>query len=157
MFTENEIEQFMQLAIQQAQIAFDQQEVPIGAILVDKKTKEVVAKNHNQKETTQKSTAHAELLVIQEANHKLKNWRLENYALFTTVEPCLMCAGAIIQSRISELFYGIADPKFGAVESLYQTLADQRANHQVTIHSGILEDQSKQLIQDFFVNLRLEK
>ena len=157
MFSKEETEQFMQMAIDEAQIAFDNQEVPIGAVIVDKKTKEVIAKNHNQKEGSQKSTAHAEILVIDEANRKLNNWRLENYVLFTTVEPCLMCAGAIIQSRISELYYAASDSKFGAVESLYQALNDQRANHQVEVHSGVLEAESKKLMQDFFVNLRLEK
>lgn len=157
MFTKKEIEQFMQVALAEAKIAFDNGEVPIGAVLVDKETKEILAKNHNQKEQLQKSTAHAEILVIQEANQKINNWRLENFALFTTVEPCLMCAGAIIQSRIPELYYGVNDQKFGAVKSLFQTLDDQRANHQVDVYSGICEAESKKLIQDFFVNLRLKK
>lgn len=157
MFTKNQTEQFMQIALDEAKIAFDNGEVPIGAILVDKNSKEIISKNHNQKEQSQKSTAHAEILVIQEANQKINNWRLENLVLFTTVEPCLMCAGAIIQSRIPVLYYGINDEKFGAVKSLFQSLDDQRANHQVEVHSGICQAESKKLMQDFFANLRLQK
>jgi tRNA(adenine34) deaminase len=147
-------EKYMKLALEEAQLAYSQGEVPIGAILVDRRTGQVISAEHNQKERNQIATDHAEILAIQSANKKLGTWRLEDTAMFVTVEPCLMCAGAIIQSRIPELYYGAADMKFGAVESLYQTLTDPRSNHRVDTHLGIMAEESRQLMQNFFLKIR---
>ncbi len=145
-------ETFMQMALKQAQLAFDEGEVPIGAVLV--KDGQVIAADHNRKEQSQMATAHAEKLVIEAANHYLGSWRLNDCSLFVTIEPCVMCCGAIIQSRIPKLFYGAADPKFGGVSSLYHLLEDSRSNHFVEVYPNILADQSAALMQGFFRKLR---
>ncbi|AZZ60328.1 nucleoside deaminase [Oenococcus sp. UCMA 16435] len=145
-------EEFMQMALKQAQLAFDEGEVPIGAVLV--KNGQVIAADHNRKEQSKMATAHAEKLVIETANHYLGSWRLNDCSLFVTIEPCVMCCGAIIQSRIPKLFYGATDPKFGGVSSLYHLLEDSRSNHFVEVHPNILADQSTDLMQSFFRKLR---
>ncbi|AWW99182.1 nucleoside deaminase [Oenococcus oeni] len=151
-YNQSMTEEFMQLALKQAQTAFDEGEVPIGAVLV--KDNQVIAADHNRKEQSGIATAHAEKLVIEGANRSLGDWRLNDCSLFVTIEPCVMCCGAIIQSRIPRLFYGAADPKFGGVSSLYHLLEDSRSNHFVEVYPDVLAKQSANLMQDFFRKLR---
>lgn len=141
----------MRLALIQAQKAFEKKEVPIGAVIA--KGKDILAEAHNIKETSHSPTAHAEILAIQTASQKLSNWRLEECTLYVTLEPCLMCAGAILQSRISKVVIGALDPKAGAVISLYQTLNDPRLNHRPKVVTKVLEQECSQILKDFFQNV----
>lgn len=143
---------YMQIALKEAMKAYDLQEAPIGAIIV--KDNQIIAKAYNLRETSKSPLAHAELLAIDEAAKKLGGWRLSGAAMYVTLEPCPMCAGAIYQSRISTLVYGAADPKAGAVNSLYTILNDPRLNHQVEVISGVLAEESSQLLKRFFRELR---
>ena len=145
-------EQFMFMALQEAQVAASQSEVPVGAVLV--RGNEVVAKEHNGRESRQDPTAHAELYVIKEAAIRLNSWRLEGTTLYVTLEPCLMCAGAILQSRIPRLVIGTMDPKSGACGSLFSVHQDSRLNHQVNVEAGILEEPCRSILQTFFRRLR---
>ena len=141
----------MRLALIQAQKAFNKKEVPVGAVII--KGKETLAETYNIKETSHLPTAHAEILAIQKASKKLSNWRLEGCTLYVTLEPCLMCAGAILQSRISKVVIGALDPKAGAVVSLYQTLNDSRLNHRPQVIINVLEKECSQILKDFFQNI----
>lgn len=146
---------FMQLALKEAQKATELGEVPIGAILVY--NDEVIARAHNLRETTQNAVTHAELMAIQEACAKLGSWRLENTTLYVTLEPCPMCAGAILQSRIPRVVYGARDKKAGCVDSLYHLLNDDRFNHECEVIEGILAEECGQILTDFFRALRERK
>jgi len=139
---------YMREALVEAQKAADNEEVPIGAVIVFEG--QIIGRGYNRRERDKKATHHAELLAISEANESLGNWRLLDCALFVTVEPCIMCAGAINLARIPKVYYGAANPKFGAIESLYQILTDKRLNHRVEIESGILEADCADLMQNFF-------
>ena len=143
---------FMKLAYEQAQIAYSLGEVPIGAIIV--KNDEVIAKAYNQTEALQNPLGHAELLAIQSASKALHTRRLTDCTLYVTLEPCLMCAGAIILSRIPIVYVGSKDPKAGAVYSLYETLNDARLNHQCEVHQGIMNEECSALLSTFFKELR---
>lgn len=151
-FSEAEKSAFMFEALLEAEKAYQLEEIPIGAVIV--KDKKVIARSFNQRELRQISTAHAEINVIEAANQFLNNWRLIDCQLFVTIEPCVMCAGAIGLARISELYYGAANQKFGAVDSLYQALADERLNHQVYVERGILADECQAIMQSFFKERR---
>ncbi len=151
-YDQSKIFNFMEIALKQAQLAFKEQEVPIGAILV--KDGNIISQNHNRKEQLNLATAHAEKLVIEEGNLKLNSWRLTGCSLFVTVEPCVMCCGAILQSRIPELYYGTNNTKFGGVNSLYNLLDDRRENHEVKIYPRILERASNNLMKKFFLKIR---
>lgn len=140
---------FMGLAIDLARKAAAQAEVPVGALIVTR-SGEIVAEAYNQKESQPSALAHAEMLAIAEASKKLGRWRLHGLKLYVTLEPCLMCAGAIIASRLDEVIYGAKDLKAGAVESLYTTLSDSRLNHRPKVTSGILEEECGQLLKEFF-------
>ncbi|MGR3741374.1 nucleoside deaminase [Companilactobacillus sp. DQM5] len=153
-FTENELELFMDLALQQAQLAKEIAEVPIGAIVVDNKTKKIIGKGFNKRETLQDSVWHAEIEAIQESCKKINIWRLENTTLFVTLEPCPMCAGAIINSRIPNVVYGAKDLKAGSVDTLNHLLTDARYNHQSDIVSGVKEDECATILKDFFQEIR---
>ncbi|NPD12869.1 nucleoside deaminase [Enterococcus sp. MMGLQ5-2] len=142
----------MSEALLEAEKAYQLEEIPIGAVVV--KDKKIIARSFNQRELRQISTAHAEVNVIEAANHFLNNWRLLDCQLFVTIEPCVMCAGAIGLARISELYYGAINQKFGAVDSLYQVLADERLNHQVYVEKGILAADCQALMQKFFKERR---
>ena len=144
-------EEGMRLALIQAQKAFNKKEVPVGAVIA--KGKNILAETHNIKETFNLSTAHAEILAIQTASQKLSNWRLEDCTLYVTLEPCLMCAGAILQARIPKVIIGALDPKAGAVISLYQTLNDSRLNHRPQVMTGVLKQECSQILKDFFQNI----
>lgn len=151
-FSEAEKEAFMVEALLEAEKAYQLEEIPIGAVIV--KDKKIIARSFNQRELRQISTAHAEINVIEAANQFLKNWRLIDCQLFVTIEPCVMCAGAIGLARISELYYGAANQKFGAVDSLYQVLADERLNHQVYVERGILVEECQAIMRKFFKERR---
>ena len=143
---------FMQKALQLAKQAKQQGEVPVGAVLVH--NYQVIAVAFNQKEQKKQATAHAEILAIQEAEQKLNRWRLNDCELYVTLEPCVMCAGAIISARIRRLIYACKDPKAGAVCSLYQLTQDPRLNHQVLVTEGLLAEESSALLKSFFQERR---
>jgi tRNA(adenine34) deaminase len=142
----------MHRALAEARAALAADEVPIGAVIVHKDR--VIAAAHNQRETLQDPTAHAEMIAITQAASALSSWRLEDCTLYVTLEPCPMCAGAIVQARIPEVVYGAADPKAGAVESLYQMLSDLRLNHRAELVPGVLAAECSKLLSDFFQQKR---
>lgn len=142
----------MEVAVQEANAALSEGEVPIGAVVVC--DGEVVGSGHNQRESMADPTAHAEILAIREGGQRMGDWRLVGCTIYVTVEPCPMCAGAIQQSRIARLVYGIPDPKAGAVESLYNIVQDERLNHSVEVTVGVGEDKCRQLMRKFFKELR---
>ncbi len=144
---------YMKLAIVEAKKALEIEEVPIGAIVIynDK----IVGRGYNLKERDFDPTAHAEILALRDAAQNMHSWRLDNCDLYVTIEPCPMCAGAIVQARIRKLVFGAFDPKAGATGSLYNIVQDQRLNHQVSeVKGGILAEESRHLMQDFFNKLR---
>nr|WP_050779485.1 MULTISPECIES: tRNA adenosine(34) deaminase TadA [Lysinibacillus] len=145
----------MKQALEEAQQAALLGEVPIGAVLVYEG--KIIARAHNLRETTQNATTHAELLVIQEACKKIGSWRLEDTTLYVTLEPCPMCAGAILQSRVPRVVYGARDQKAGCVDSLYHLLNDERFNHDCDVTEGILAEECGQILTDFFKALRDRK
>ncbi|RNF38098.1 tRNA adenosine(34) deaminase TadA [Planococcus salinus] len=154
----NGIEQdqyYMQLAIEEAQKASQKGEVPIGAVIV--REGQVIARAHNLRETTQNAVTHAELLAIQEACTNIGSWRLEHTELYVTLEPCPMCAGAILQARIPRVIYGARDAKAGSVDSLYRLLNDERFNHQCEVKENVLADDCGQLLTQFFRAIREKK
>jgi tRNA(adenine34) deaminase len=144
---------FMKLALQQAAEAAVQGEVPIGAVLV--KDGSVLTKDHNRREQMGDATAHAELLVIREGGRLLGGWRLSGTTLYVTLEPCPMCAGALVQARLERLVFGTADPKAGAAGTLYNIVNDARLNHRLTVTGGVLAEECALLLQDFFRMRRL--
>ena len=140
----------MRLALAEALQAYNEGEVPIGAVLVDNESGILVCKNHNLIEQLNDATAHAEILVLREASQKLKRRRLTNCTLYVTLEPCAMCAGALVLSRVERLVYGAVDSKFGAAESLFNVVNNPALNHQIKVTAGILEIESRELLQKFF-------
>ena len=142
----------MRVAIEQAHLAKAAGDVPIGAVIV--RSNEIVATTFNEKEALRVPTAHAEMLAIERAALKLNRWRLIDCDLYVTLEPCLMCAGAIVQARLRSVVYGAIDPKAGAVVSVYQALSDGRLNHRPIIISGVLENECASLLKDFFAKKR---
>ncbi len=144
----NKDEHFMQLALKEAEHAFDKGEVPVGAVLVI--DGEIITSAHNNKETSGDPTAHAELRALSEGAVKTGEWRLNEATLYVTKEPCVMCAGAIINSRLGRLVYGCKDERFGAVNSRYQLLHDLALNHQVRVVAGVLEEQCGDILKKFF-------
>lgn len=154
-FSDEQVDYFMQVALNEAKIAETDGEVPIGAVIV--KDNVIVARAHNHREAHQIATAHAELLAIEAANRTLSSWRLENTALFVTLEPCIMCAGAIINARIPSVYYGAEDIKGGGTRSLYQLLEDDRLNHRVDVHTDIRGAEGGALLQNFFKKIRLQR
>ncbi|MGM9920129.1 MAG: tRNA adenosine(34) deaminase TadA [Bhargavaea sp.] len=143
---------FMELAILEAKKAEAIGEVPIGAVIV--RDGEVIAAAHNLRERDQEATAHAELSAITEACRKTGSWRLEDTTLYVTLEPCPMCAGAILQSRVPRVIYGARDPKAGCVESLYRLLDDPRFNHRCDVTEGVLAEECGALLTNFFRGIR---
>jgi len=142
----------MQMALEEAQAAFDEDEVPIGAVIV--RGGQVIGRAHNQREQLRDPTAHAEMIAITQAAAALGSWRLEGCALYVTLEPCPMCAGAIVQARIPLVVYGAVDPKAGAVHSLYRLLDDPRLNHRAEVVSGVLGEACGQFLSRFFQKQR---
>ncbi|GAB6187715.1 tRNA adenosine(34) deaminase TadA [Thermopirellula anaerolimosa] len=141
-------EHFMMLALQQAEEAAAEDEVPVGAVIVH--AGRVVAAAHNQRERLRDPTAHAEMIAVTQAADSLNSWRLENCTLYVTLEPCPMCAGAVLQARIPRVVYGADDPKAGAVRSLYRLLEDPRLNHRCEIRGGVLAERCGAVLSEFF-------
>ena len=141
-------EHYMRLALAEADAALEENEVPIGAVIV--RGDRVIGAGHNQRETLKDPTAHAEMIAITQAAESLGSWRLEGCALYVTLEPCAMCAGAIVQARIPIVVYGAADPKAGAVDSLFRLLSDNRLNHRCQIVPGVLADECGRRLTEFF-------
>jgi len=144
---------FMKLALQEAAKAAHLGEVPIGAVLV--KDGSVLAADHNRREQLSDATAHAELLVIRKAGQLLGGWRLTGTTLYVTLEPCPMCAGALVQARVERLVFGAADPKGGAAGTLYDIVRDERLNHRLQVTPGVLEEECALQLRHFFRNRRL--
>lgn len=145
-------ERYMGYAIREATRAMEQGEVPVGCVIVHEG--EIIAKAHNQRETLQDPTAHAEIIAITAAAARLGSWRLENTQMYVTLEPCPMCAGAIILSRIADVYFGASDPKAGACGSLMNLLADERFNHQPRLHPGLQAEECGSLLTSFFREIR---
>ncbi len=143
---------FMRLALEEAEIAFEEGEVPVGAVLV--KSDKVIAKSHNQRETSKDPTGHAEIIALRHGSRENNNWRLTDATLYVTKEPCIMCAGAMVNARLGRLVYGCRDEKGGAVDSLYHILSDKRLNHQVEAVSSVLEEECAEILKRFFQNRR---
>ncbi|MDD4321219.1 MAG: tRNA adenosine(34) deaminase TadA [Acidaminococcaceae bacterium] len=144
--------EFMKIALEEAAKAAAIGEIPIGAVLV--MHDEIIAKGHNMRETWQDGTAHAEVVVIRAACKKLKRWRLTGATLYVTIEPCPMCAGAIVMSRIDRLVYGAADSRAGACESLFNVVNNPALNHQVKVTAGTLELECGKIVKDFMQEKR---
>lgn len=148
-------EYYMKEALKQANKAWKTDEVPIGCVIV--KNGKIIARGYNRREKTQKSTAHAEMIAIERACKQVGSWRLENCDLYVTLEPCPMCAGAILQSRIRTVIYGASDPKGGCVESCMQMYQTKGFNHYPTVVSGILKEECSALLRSFFREKRKQK
>ena len=141
-------EQYLQQALAEARQGFDAGEVPVGAVVVHKG--QVIGRGHNQREGLNDPTAHAEILAITAAANFLGSWRLERCSLYVTKEPCAMCAGAVVNSRLERLVFGAWDEQAGCAGSLYQLCRDSRFNHQLEVTGGVLEQDCLELLQDFF-------
>ena len=148
-------EKFMKEALKEAKKAYDKLEVPVGAVIV--KDGQIIAKAHNLKETKFDTTKHAEILAIQRASKKLNSWRLLDCEMYVTLEPCSMCAGALINSRIKKVYIGASDKKTGAVGSVFNLLEDYTFNHKVEYEKGILQEECENMLKDFFKKLRKVK
>lgn len=148
-------EEWMRVAIEEAKKAEALAEVPIGAIVVHQG--QIIGRGHNLRETTQNATTHAEMIAIQEACKAIGSWRLEETQLYVTLEPCPMCSGAMILSRVKEVYFGAYDPKGGTAGTLMNLLEDERFNHQADVEGGILEEECGELLSVFFRNLRAKK
>ncbi len=142
----------MRQALALAEQAMEQDEVPVGAVIV--LGNRVIGSGWNQREALQDPTAHAEMIAITQAAATLESWRLEGCTLYVTLEPCPMCAGAIVQSRVARLVYGARDPKAGAVDSLFRMLDDSRLNHRAEVTAGVLADQCGAILSHFFQEKR---
>ena len=149
-------EDYMRLALEEADRAASHGDVPVGAVVVSKDGV-VLAREHNRREQDSDPTAHAELLAIREASRHTSGWRLEGATVYVTLEPCAMCAGALVNARIARLVYGATDPKAGAVVSLFQLGSDARLNHRFEIEGGLLAEEGAKRLSDFFAARRLAK
>lgn len=150
MFSVLDADEFwMQKALEAAESAIDSGEVPIGACLIDKNG-EILALAGNRTITDSDPTAHAEILILREAARKIGNYRLTDATVYTTIEPCAMCAGALVNARIKRLVFGAHDERFGAVESVFRLCDTSSLNHRIEIKSGVLRDECRKLMQDFF-------
>ena len=145
--------QHMEMALEEADLAAAEDEVPVGAVIVSLE-KGVIGRAHNQREALNDPTAHAEMIAITQAANALQSWRLENCLLYVTLEPCPMCAGAIVLARLSTVVYGAADPKAGACDTLYQITNDGRLNHRAQIIRGVLADRCAGVLSAFFARKR---
>ena len=150
----DDFDYFMQMALQEAEAAAAENEVPVGAVIVRGERK-VIASDHNRREQLRDPTAHAEILAITQASEALGSWRLDDCTLYVTLEPCPMCAGAILQARIPRVVYGADDPKAGAVQSLFKLLNDVRLNHQCSVVSGVLSEPCGNVLSRFFQRQRM--
>ena len=146
---------FMQEALEEAKRAYEKNEVPIGAVIVQ--NGEIIARAHNLREALQTTASHAEMLVISKANIQTGFWRLDEAILYTTVEPCMMCAGTIVQSRIKMVVYGAKDEKAGCAGTIFNLLEEERFNHQCEVIGGVMETESQEILGRFFKELRMKK
>lgn len=144
---------FMKLALDEARQAFNENEVPIGAVIIDD-SGILVCGEHNRIEQLNDATAHAEILALRAASRKLQRRRLTDCTLYSTVEPCAMCAGALILCRVKRLVYGVTDSKFGAAESLFNVTDNPALNHRLQVTAGVLEDECRELMKNFFIKRR---
>lgn len=149
---ENTDQKFMLLALKEAQKSYNKEEIPVGAVIV--KDGQIIARGHNLKETKNDTTNHAEIIAIKKASKKLKSWRLTGCTMYVTLEPCTMCAGALIQARLDKVVIGTMDEKTGACGSVLNVLEDYKFNHKVEIEKGILEKECRDILQSFFRELR---
>ena len=143
----------MEMALEEAAAAAAEDEVPVGAVIVSFE-RGVVGRAHNQREQLRDPTAHAEMIAITQAAQALRSWRLEGCALYVTLEPCPMCAGAIVQARLPLVVYGAVDPKAGACDTLYRITSDPRLNHRCQVLAGVLADRCSAVLSDFFASKR---
>ena len=150
----DEYNYFMRFALQEAEAAAEENEVPVGAVIVHN-DRRIIASDHNRREQLRDPTAHAEMLAITQAAEALCSWRLDDCTLYVTLEPCPMCAGAIVQARIPKVVYGASDPKSGAVQSLFHLLDDARLNHRCSVVSGILAETCGDMLSQFFQRQRI--
>ena len=148
-------EKFMNVAISQARLALKNDEVPIGAVIV--KDGKIIARAYNKMEKTQLATAHAEILAINKACKKLRSWRLDGADIFVTLEPCPMCAGAIVNARISNVYFGAYEPKSGSAQSKFSILTDRGLNHTTNFIGGIKQEICSNLIKNYFKSKRVQK
>ncbi len=148
-------EKFMKEALKEASKAYEKFEVPVGAVIV--KDGKIIARAHNVKESKKDTTKHAEIIAIQKASKKLNSWRLTNCEMYITLEPCTMCTGAIINSRIKKIYIGTMDEKTGACGSVLNLIEDYKFNHKVEIERGLLQKECKEILQNFFKELRKTK
>ena len=146
---------YMSLALDEARLAWLADEIPVGAVAI--RAGKVIARGRNRKEEKSLALSHAEMEVIQAASFKLNDWRLEDVTLYVTLEPCIMCAGALLQARIGRVVYGCPDPKGGALTTLYELAEDHRLNHTFPVTSGVFAAEAAALLQAFFRNLRRRK
>ena len=142
---------FMFAALQEAEKALEENEVPVGAVVV--KGNKIIGKGHNQVEKLKDATAHAEMIALTSASNSIGNWRLSDCSIYVTLEPCIMCTGALLASRIKDLYFAIFDPKFGACGSLHNLAENSKTNHKINVYSGIYAEESKNLLQEFFIKL----
>jgi tRNA(adenine34) deaminase len=149
-------EDFMRLALEEADLATLHGDVPVGAVVVSAQGV-VLAREHNRREERADPTAHAELLAIREATRELPGWRLEGATVYVTLEPCAMCAGALVNARIAKLVFGASDPKAGAVISLFQIGTDTRLNHRFEVEAGFMADEGARRLSQFFSELRRKR
>ena len=146
---------FMKSALKEAEKSYDKEEIPVGAVIV--KDGKIIARGHNLKETKNDTTNHAEIIAIRKASKKLKSWRLTGCTMYVTLEPCTMCAGALIQARLDKVVIGTMDEKTGACGSVLNVLEDYKFNHKVEIEKGVMEKECKEILQKFFREIRGKK
>ena len=153
MLFSEDIYRFMYEALQEAERAYDDDEVPVGAVVVHKN--KIVGRGHNQIEKLNDATAHAEMIALTSASNHIKNWRLSECSIYVTLEPCIMCTGALLSSRIDNLYFGASDTKFGACGSVHNLVENSKTNHTIKVFSGILAKESEDLLKSFFAKKRL--
>ena len=142
-------------ALQEAEKALEDNEVPVGAVVV--KDNKIIGRGYNQVERLKDATAHAEMIALTAASNHLGEWRLEKCSIYITLEPCIMCTGALLASRINTLYFAAHDAKFGACGSVYNLAEDGKTNHSLKVYSGINEEESKRLLKLFFINLKTQR
>jgi len=139
---------FMYAALQEAEHAFEEDEVPVGAVVVH--NNKIIGRGYNQIEKLKDATAHAEMIAITSASNQLSNWRLNECSIYVTLEPCIMCAGALLSARMNELYFAASDTKFGACGSIYNIAEEFKTNHKIKVYSGLLSKESEDLLKRFF-------
>jgi tRNA(adenine34) deaminase len=151
----DEVKFFMREALKEAQKAFNENEVPVGAVVVFKN--QIIGRGHNQTERLQDPTAHAEILAITAAANALNSWRLKDVVVYSTIEPCIMCAGALVLARVKKIIFGARDEKFGGCGSVYNVVREKQLNHQIEITEGVMEKEARSLLKSFFEKKRKKR